>query len=157
MAIYSNGDIMKVLLIKDVKGLGKTGEVKEVKDGYGKNFLIGKGVALHATNEVLKKYESQQKKLKEQEAAQIAEAKEIAEKINSTKLTIRHKVGANGHLIGSVTNKEISEALKTEFNIEFDKKHIVLEKKIKSVGIFEVDCKLGHAIHGKLKIDIIEA
>lgn len=157
MAIYSNGDIMKVLLIKDVKGLGKTGEVKEVKDGYGKNFLIGKGVALHATNEVLKKYESQQKKLKEQEAAQIAEAKEIAEKINSTKLTIRHKVGANGHLIGSVTNKEISEALKTEFNIEVDKKHIVLEKKIKSVGIFEVDCKLGHAIHGKLKIDIIEA
>lgn len=148
---------MKVLLIKDVKGLGKTGEVKEVKDGYGKNFLIGKGVALHATNEVLKKYESQQKKLKEQEAAQIAEAKEIAEKINSTKLTIRHKVGANGHLIGSVTNKEISEALKTEFNIEVDKKHIVLEKKIKSVGIFEVDCKLGHAIHGKLKIDIIEA
>lgn len=146
---------MKVLLIKDVKGLGKTGEVKEVKDGYGKNFLVGKGLALHATNEVLKKYESQQKKLKEQEAAEIAIAKEVAEKLKSEKLTIKHKVGANGHLIGSVTNKEISESLKTQLNIEIDKKHIVLSKKIKEIGIFEVDCKLGHAIHGTLKVETI--
>ncbi len=147
---------MKVLLIKDVKGLGKAGEVKEVKDGYGKNFLIGKGLALHATNEVLKKYEAQERKLKEQEALEIEEAKKLAETINSTKLTIKHKVGANGHLIGSVTNKEISEALKEQFDIQLDKKHITLDKKIKTLGIFEVDCKLGHAIHAALKIDIIE-
>ncbi len=147
---------MKVLLIKDVKGLGKAGEVKEVKDGYGKNFLIGKGLALHATNEVLKKYEAQERKLKEQEALEIEEAKKLAETINSTKLTIKHKVGANGHLIGSVTNKEISEALKEQFDIQLDKKHITLDKKIKTLGIFEVDCKLGHAIYAALKIDIIE-
>ncbi len=69
--------------------------------------------------------------------------------------TIKHKVGANGHLIGSVTNKEISEILKDQADIEIDKKQINLKTKIKSVGIFEVDCKLGHAIHGTAKIDVI--
>ena len=146
---------MKVLLIKDVKTLGKAGELKEVADGYGKNFLIGKGLALHATTEVLNRYKSEQKKAAENEAKEIATAKELAEKLNATKLTIKHKIGANGHLIGSVTNKEISEALHNQFSIEIDKKHISVEKKFKSVGIYEVDCKLGHAIHATLKVDII--
>ncbi len=146
---------MKVLLIKDVKTLGKAGELKEVADGYGKNFLIGKGLALHATTEVLNRYKAEQKRAAENEAKEIATAKELAEKINATKLTIKHKVGANGHLIGSVTNKEIAEALHDQFSIEIDKKHISVEKKIKSVGIYEVDCKLGHAIHATLKVDII--
>ena len=146
---------MKVLLTKDVKTLGKAGEIKEVADGYGKNFLIGKGLALHATTEVLNKWKADQKKQAEKEAKEIADAKELAEKINSTKLTIKHKVGANGHLIGSVTNKEISESLEVQFSIMLDKKHISLEQKIKSIGIYEVDCKLGHAIHATLKVDII--
>lgn len=146
---------MKVLLIKDVKGLGKAGEVKEVKDGYGKNFLIGKGLAQNATPEVLNRFKAEQRKLAENEAAEIAAAKELAEKLNATKLTIKHKIGANGHLIGSVTNKEIAEALSEQFSIEIDKKNISLKDKIKSAGIFEVDCKLGHAIHATLKVDII--
>ena len=86
---------------------------------------------------------------------EIATAKELAEKLNATKLTIKHKVGANGHLIGSVTNKEIAESLEDQFSIMLDKKNISLDKKIKSVGIYEVDCKLGHAIHASLKVDII--
>ena len=146
---------MKVLLIKDVKTLGKAGEIKEVADGYGKNFLIGKGLALHATTEVLNRYNAEQKKLAENEAKEISIAKELAEKLNATKLTIKHKIGANGHLIGSVTNKEISESLETQFSIMLDKKNISLDKKIKGVGIYEVDCKLGHAIHASLKVDII--
>lgn len=146
---------MKVLLIKDVKGLGKAGEVKEVKDGYGKNFLIGKGLALHATNEVLKKYEAQKKREKEIEAEEIAQAEALAEKLNATKLTIKHKIGANGHLIGSVTSKEISDALEKDFEIIIDKKNITVDKKIKAPGIYEIDCKLGHAVHANLKIDII--
>ena len=146
---------MKVLLIKDVKTLGKAGELKEVADGYGKNFLIGKCLALHATTEVLNRYKSEQKKAAENEAKEIATAKDLAEKLNATKLTIKHKIGANGHLIGSVTNKEISEALHNQFSIEIDKKHMSVEKKFKSVGIYEVDCKLGHAIHATLKVDII--
>ncbi len=146
---------MKVLLIKDVKGLGKTGEVKEVKDGYGKNFLVGKGLAKHATPEVLNRYKAEQRKKAEIEAEEIKTANELAEKLNSTKLSIKHKMGANGHLIGSVTNKEISEALKAEFDIEIDKKNISLKTKIKAAGIFEADCKLGHGIHATLKVDVI--
>ena len=146
---------MKVLLIKDVKTLGKAGELKEVADGYGKNFLIGKGLALHATTEVLNRYKAEQKRAAENEAKEIATAKELAEKINATKLTIKHKIGANGHLIGSVTNKEIAEALSNQFSIEIDKKNISVEKKFKAVGIYEVDCKLGHSIHATLKVDII--
>ena len=146
---------MKVLLTKDVKSLGKAGEIKEVADGYGKNFIIGKGLALHATTEVLNRYNAEQKKLAENEAKEISIAKELAEKLNATKLTIKHKIGANGHLIGSVTNKEISESLETQFSIMLDKKNISLDKKIKGVGIYEVDCKLGHAIHASLKVDII--
>ena len=146
---------MKVLLTKDVKSLGKAGEIKEVADGYGKNFLIGKGLALHATTEVLNRWKSEQKRAAENEAKEIATAKELAEKLNATKLTLKHKVGANGHLIGSVTNKEIAESLEDQFSIMLDKKNISLDKKIKSVGIYEVDCKLGHAIHATLKVDII--
>lgn len=146
---------MKVLLTKDVKTLGKAGEIKEVADGYGKNFLIGKGLALHATTEVLNRWKSEQKKAAENEAKEIAIAKDLAEKLNATKLTIKHKIGANGHLIGSVTNKEISESLEQQFSIIIDKKNIALDKKLKSVGIYEVDCKLGHSIHAILKVDII--
>ena len=146
---------MKVLLLKDVSGTGKAGEVKEVKDGYGKNFLIGKGLALHATNEVLAKYRAEQKRKEQKEAQEIADAKKLSEELNSTKLTIKHKIGANGHLIGSVTNKEISEALKSQFSIELDKKAISLKSKIKAEGTFEADCKLGHAIHATLSVVVI--
>lgn len=146
---------MKVLLLKDVNGTGKAGEVKDVKDGYGKNFLIGKGLALHATNDVLAKYRAEQKRKAENEAKEIVEANKLSEILNSTKLTITHKIGANGHLIGSVTNKEVSEALKEQFNIEIDKKAISLKSKIKAEGTFEADCKLGHAIHATLTIVII--
>ena len=146
---------MKVLLTKDVKSLGKAGEIKEVADGYGKNFLIGKGLALHATTEVMNRWKSEQKKAAENEAKEIAAAKELAQSIDATKLSIKHKVGANGQLIGSVTNKEISESLELQFSIMLDKKNISLDKKIKSIGIYEVDCKLGHGIHATLKVDVI--
>lgn len=146
---------MKVLLIKDVQGTGKAGEVKDVKDGYGKNFLIGKGLALLATNAVLAKYKADQKRKEAKAAEELALAKDLAEKLNATKLTIKHKIGANGHLIGSVTNKEISEELKKQFTIEVDKKNLSLEKKIKAEGTFIVDCKLGHAIHASLEVIII--
>lgn len=146
---------MKVLLLKDVNGTGKAGEVKDVKDGYGKNFLIGKGLALHATNDVLAKYRAEQKRKAATEAKEILEANKLSEVLNSTKLTIAHKIGANGHLIGSVTNKEISEALKKQFDIEIDKKAISLNSKIKAEGTFEADCKLGHAIHATLSVVII--
>ena len=146
---------MKVLLIKDVKSLGKAGEVKEVKDGYGKNFLIGKGFAKHATPEVIKEWEKEQENIKLQLANEIKECNETKEKIDAFKFTVKHKVGANGHLIGSVTNKEIQQVMYEQADIAIDKKQITLKEKIKTVGIFEADCKLGNGIHAIAKIDVI--
>jgi large subunit ribosomal protein L9 len=146
---------MKVLLIKDVKALGIAGEIKEVKDGYGKNFLIGKGHAKHATPVVIAEWEEEQQKLKDILAAEIKEAQNIKEKIDSLKFTVKHKVGANGHLIGSVTNKEIQQVMFEQAEIGIDKKQITLKSKIKTIGIFEADCKLGNGIHAIAKIDVI--
>ena len=146
---------MKVLLIKDVQGLGKVGEVKEVKDGYGKNFLIGKGHAKHATPEVLELWEKEQAQIKENLEQEIKIANDSKEKIESAKFTIKHKVGANGHLIGSVTNKEIAQEI-AKFDIAIDKKQVHLDAKIKTIGIFNADCKLGHGIHANAVIDVIE-
>lgn len=146
---------MKVLLIKDVKSLGVAGEIKEVKDGYGKNFLIGKGHAKQATPEVIEEWEAEQQRLKEVLEAEIAEAKEVKEKIDSFKFTVKHKVGANGNLIGSVTSKEIQQVMYEQADIAIDKKQITLSDKIKTVGIFEADCKLGNGIHATAKVDVI--
>ncbi|RLA83923.1 MAG: 50S ribosomal protein L9 [Epsilonproteobacteria bacterium] len=146
---------MKVLLIKDVKALGKTGEVKEVKDGYGKNFLIGKGFAKHATTEVIEQWKIDQQIIKDILEAEIKEANEIKEKIDSFKFTVKHRVGANGHLIGSVTNKELQQVMYSQAEIAIDKKQITLKSKIKTIGIFEADCKLGNGIHAIAKIDVI--
>ncbi|MEA3512638.1 MAG: 50S ribosomal protein L9 [Campylobacterota bacterium] len=146
---------MKILLIKDVKSLGKVGDIKEVADGYGKNFLIGKGFAKHATTEVIEEWKEEQQRLKDILAAEIQEAHEVKEKIDSFKFTVKHKVGANGHLIGSVTNKEIQQVMYDQAQIAIDKKQITLKGKIKTVGIFEADCKLGNGIHAIAKIDVI--
>jgi large subunit ribosomal protein L9 len=146
---------MKVLLIKDVKTLGIRGEIKEVKDGYGKNFLIGKGYAKHATPEVIQEWEKEQQKLKKILDADIKKAEDIKIKIDNFKFIVKHKVGANGHLIGSVTSKEIQQVIFEQANIEIDKKQITIKEKIKIVGIVEVDCKLGHGIHALAKIDVI--
>ena len=146
---------MKVLLIKDVQSLGKAGEVKEVKPGYGQNFLIKKGLAKNATDEVLKQWEEEQAKIKEAIEEEIKEANHVKQIIESSKFTIKHKVGANGHLIGSVTNKEIAQALYDQANIAIDKKQIHLENKIKTIGIYNVDCKLGNGIHATAVVDVI--
>jgi large subunit ribosomal protein L9 len=147
---------MRVLLIKDVKSLGKVGEVKEVKDGYGKNFLIGKGYAKLATPAILDEWEKEQQLLKDALESELIQANLIKEKIDSFKFTVKHKVGANGHLIGSVTSKEIQQVMMEQADIDIDKKQISVKSKIKTIGIFEVDCKLGHGIHALAKIDVME-
>jgi large subunit ribosomal protein L9 len=146
---------MKVLLIKDVKSLGKKGEIKEVKDGYGRNFLIGKGFALHATNEVIKKYEAEKKRREKEEAQEIEKLKKLEKEFASLKLTIKRKLGANGSLFGAVTKDEIAQELKNQFNIEIDKKTIEIDKAIKMTGEFDISVKLGHGIHAKLTVSII--
>ena len=146
---------MKVLLIKDVKSLGKAGEIKEVKDGYGKNFLIGKGFAKHATEEVLAEYEA--KKAAEAAALEkeITQLKELAAKLDKAEIVIKKKLGQNGHLFGAITKDEIAQALKEQHGIEIDKKHITDKVNIKTIGEHELDFKLGHGLHAKLHVDVV--
>ncbi|MGZ8546975.1 MAG: 50S ribosomal protein L9, partial [Sulfuricurvum sp.] len=138
---------MKVLLTKDVKGVGKTGEIKEVADGYGKNFLIGKGLALLATHEVMKKYESDQRRKAANEAAEIEHLSAIKSKLSEIKVVIRKKLGDTGNLFGSVTKDEIAHALLDQHSIEIDKKELDAKQGIKTVGLHDLDLKLGHGIH----------
>lgn len=145
---------MKVLLIKDVKALGKAGELKEVKDGYGHNFLISKGLAKLATPDVLRQYEAMQKRKAQEEADLIEKLNQIKADLAKINLVIVRKLGANGSLFGSITKDEISETLKQEHKIEIDKKSIEFDNAIKATGIYELDVKLGHSIHAKLKLEV---
>ncbi|MCK9491023.1 MAG: 50S ribosomal protein L9 [Sulfurimonas sp.] len=145
---------MKVLLIKDVKSLGKKGEVKEVKDGYGKNFLVAKGFAKHATAEILEQHRADEAQRAADEAAEIASLKEIAKKLDKLEIIITKKMGQNGSLFGAITKDEVALALLEQHNIEIDKKHIIDKVAIKTVGEHELDLKLGHAIHAKLHVDV---
>ena len=133
----------------------KKGELKEVKDGYGQNFLIGKGFALLATNEVLRKYESDQRKKAAAEAEELANLKSIEKKLAELKLTLKRKLGANGSLFGAVTKDEIAHELKDQYGIEIDKKTVEIEHPIKTTGNFDISVKLGHGIHAKLALSIL--
>lgn len=145
---------MKVLLIKDVKSLGKAGEIKEVKDGYGNNFLIAKGFAKSATNEVIKKYEADKKRLAQELEYEIATLNKLKQELEKIQITIKKQVGANGTIFGSITKDEVANALKDQHNIEIDKKTIALDH-IKNLGLNEVNIKFGHSINAKLKIEVV--
>lgn len=145
---------MKVLLLQDVKGLGKKGDICEVKDGYGRNFLVGKGLADFATNEVINRYKAAQKKAAELAAEEKSLMEMTAKKISEIVVKIIQKVGANGSLYGAITKEDIAESLAKEHRIEIDKKTIELKNPIKSTGIYEVEIKLGHGIHATLKVDV---
>lgn len=144
---------MKVLLIKDVKGLGKAGEVKDVKDGYGNNFLIGKGLAKMATNAVLRQFEANKEKMAQMDAYELSQTQKLADELTKIQISLSVKVGANGALFGSITKDEIANALKTQKGLELDKKCLDYEH-IKTPGIYEITAKLKHAISAKFKLEI---
>ena len=145
---------MKVLLIKDVKSLGKAGEIKEVKEGYGNNFLIGKGFAKAATPDVLRQYEAEQKRKAEELKYEIANIEKLKTEIEKITLKVKKPLGANGALFGAVTKDEISEALEKNHHLVVDKKAFDFAHTIKATGIYEVDVKLGHAVRATLKLDV---
>jgi len=145
---------MKVLLIKDVKALGIAGEIKEVKDGYGQNFLIGKGLAKLATPEIVENWKVEQARMAQDLKDELSRLE--AEKITLEAATVRiEKTTAPVGIKGSVGNVDISKAIAEQLNIELDKKHINLKKALKSTGVHEVDAKLGHGIHAALKVEVV--
>lgn len=145
---------MKVLLIKDVKALGLAGEIKDVKDGYGQNFLVGKGLARLATPDVVENWKAEQAQMAQELKDELTRLE--AEKITFEATTIKiEKKSAPVGIQGSVGNAEISAAIAEQLNIELDKKHINLKKALKSTGLHEVDAKLGQGIHATLKVEVV--
>ncbi len=148
---------MKVLLLADVKGQGKKDQIVEVSDGYARNFLFPKKLAMAADAKVMSeaksKEESRQFKLKEEKAA----AKALADKLSALTVRIGASSGGDGRLYGSITSKDIAEQLKAQHKIDIDKRKLVLSENIKSFGTYEVEVKVYPEISAKLKVTVAEA
>ena len=148
---------MKVILLQDVKGKGKKGQMLEVSDGYARNFMLPKKLAIEATADAINTMRMNDKAAAEKAAKERSEALEISKKLREMTLTVTAKGGGAGRLFGSVTNQEIADALKAKSGIALDKRKIVLSDPIKSVGTYTVTCKLGYEISAPLTVKIEEA
>ena len=147
---------MKVILLQDVKGQGKKGQLIEASDGYARNFLLPRKLAAAATPEALNTMKQQEKARLAQEAAERAAALELVEKLKGCMVKIPAKAGNGGKLFGSVTSKEVSDALKTQFGFDIAKAKIVMEDPIKSFGTYQLKCKLGYEISGSINVVVCE-
>ena len=135
---------MKVILQQDVKGQGKKGQMVEVSDGYGRNFLLPRKLAVEATAENVNTMKMQDKAKKAREAEEKAQAQALAEQLKSCQVKIAAKAGQGGRLFGSITSKEISEELKKQYDLDVNKSKIVMAEPFKAFGSYEVKCKLGY-------------
>ena len=147
---------MKVILQQDVKGQGKKGQMIEASDGYARNFLLPRKLAVVATAENINTMKMQEKAKKAQEAAEKAEAQAIAEKLAGLTVKVVAKGGNGGRLFGAVTSKEISDALKAQFGLDIAKTKIVQEEPIKAFGGYKLKVKLGYEITGTLSVMVAE-
>ncbi|HPR24262.1 MAG TPA: 50S ribosomal protein L9 [Bacillota bacterium] len=145
---------MIVILLKDIKGTGKAGEVVKVSDGYARNMLLPKGLAKEATEGNVRSLEKQKAIVAEKEAESREKAQKLSEQLGSIALNIKTKGGEGGRLFGSVTSKDISEALKEQYGIDLDKKKIILESPIKETGEKRVSVKVYPEISAVLKVII---
>ena len=148
---------MKVILLQDVKGKGKKGQMLEISDGYARNFLLPKKLAIEATPDAVNTMRMNDKAAAERAAKERAEALEISHKLREMTLVVTAKGGGAGKLFGSVTSQEIADALKAKSGIAIDKRKIVLSDSIKNVGTYTVQCKLGYEITAPLTVKIEEA
>ncbi len=147
---------MKVILLQDVKGKGKKGQMLEISDGYARNFLLPRKLAVEATADAMNTKKMNDKAAAEKAAKERAEALETSHKLRQMTLIVKAKGGGAGRLFGSVTNQEIADALKAQSGITLDKRKIVIADPIKNVGTFTVQCKLGYEIAAPLTVKIEE-
>ncbi len=145
---------MKVILLDNIKGVGKKDEIVNASDGYARNFLLPKKLAVEANAENLSKLKAKQESNQFRKDQDKKAAEELAEKLKRIMVKIDVKAGENGKIFGGVTAKEISESLKKEHNIEIDKKKILLSETIKTLGVFNVEAKLYEGVIGIIKIDV---
>lgn len=148
---------MKVILLQDVKGKGKKGQMLEVSDGYARNYMLPRKIAVEATADAMNTKKMNDKAAAEKEAKERAEAMEVSKKLRELTLTVTAKGGGAGRLFGSVTNQEIADALKANTGIALDKRKIVISDPIKNIGTYTVQCKLGYEITAPLTVKIVEA
>ena len=147
---------MKVILMQDVKGKGKKGQMIEVSDGYARNYMLPRKIAVEATADAVNTMRMNDKAAAEKAAKERAEALETSKKLRDMTLVVTAKGGGAGKLFGSVTNQEIADALKAKTGIALDKRKIVISDPIKNVGTYTVQCKLGYEITAPLTVKIEE-
>ena len=143
---------MKVILLQDVRGKGKKGQMLEVSDGYARNYMLPRKIAIEATADAVNTMRMNDKATQERIAKEKAEAMEVSKKLREMTVVVNAKGGGNGRLFGSVTNQEIADALKAKTGIALDKRKIVITDAIKNVGTYTVTCKLGYEITAPLTV-----
>ena len=146
---------MKVILLQDVKGTGKKGQIVDVSDGHGKNFLIPRKLASEATQAALNDWEKQKKTAEHKRQGEIASAQELASRVEKALVKIPMKVGENGKMFGSVGTKEIAAAMSSQTGIDVDRKKIVLDEPIKVIGTKKVPVKLYADIQAQVSVEIV--
>ncbi|MBR2047388.1 MAG: 50S ribosomal protein L9 [Oscillospiraceae bacterium] len=147
---------MKVILLTDVKGKGKKGQMIEVSDGYARNYMLPRKLAIEATTDAVNTMRMNDKATAERIAREKAEAMEVSRKLRELTLVVKAKGGGQGRLFGAVTNTEVAAALEKQTGIKLDKRKIVLNETIKNVGTYTATCKLGYEINAPLTIKIEE-
>lgn len=146
---------MKVILKADIKGVGKKDEIINASDGYARNFLFPKNLAVEANSENMSKLKAQKDANQFRKDTEKEDAKKVAEKLTKIMVRIQVKAGENGKIFGGVSAKDIAENLEKQHNIKIDKKKIDLKETIKTLGVHNVDVKLFENVSGKIKIDVI--
>ncbi len=147
---------MKVILQQDVRGQGKKGQLVEISDGYARNFLLPRKLAVPATAENINTMKLQEKARQAQMAAEKAEAQALAEKLQGIQVKLAAKAGEGGRLFGAVTSKEIAEALSAQFGLNIAKTKLVLDEPIKACGGYQIKAKLGYEIVGTVNVLVVE-
>lgn len=147
---------MKVVLLQDVKDLGKKEEIVSVSDGYARNFLFPRKLAVEATDGRLREIADKKSAEKNRKDKELQAAKELADKLNKVEVYIKTKAGEHGKLFGSITGKDIADAVKAQHKIELDKKKIVMHDPIKSVGSYQVEVKVYPEVSAKVNVKISE-
>jgi large subunit ribosomal protein L9 len=148
---------MKVILLSDVKALGKKGDVVDVAEGYARNFLLPRNLVSEANKGALAVHADQKRAIEKREAQTLAEAKELANKIESTQLAVKAKAGGNGKLFGAVTNADVASAISTTLAVDVDKHKIEIKSQIKALGTYPVEIKLHRNVVAKATINVVSA
>jgi large subunit ribosomal protein L9 len=145
---------MKVILTEDLRGTGRKGEAVEVRDGYGRNFLVPKGLALPATESNVKRFENIVKSLQDKKGRTLKAAADIKEKLEEASLIIKKRAGADGKLFGSVTHKDVADAIKGALGVEIDRKSVKISEPIRSTGAYTLEVRLEQNVNAAVKVEV---